>query len=167
MELRGKKAAELARDSGVNKGTISLILDGQRQNTPAAIVAKLARALNVSMDYLMGITDDPEPRSLGVGPSIIELAEIAKTLPSSRQRDLLLMAKTYAEHSEASKRELLREVKDMIVKAADAAGRGAELDRYLEERIEHLLGNEEDDGDLPPGDEEDEDEDTYRGDEPL
>ncbi len=73
-------AAELARASGVDKSTISLILKGDRPNTPAVIVAKLARGLNVSADFLLGITEEAEPKSLQLGEILLELTEVGKNL---------------------------------------------------------------------------------------
>lgn len=147
MKLRKMSAAELARKSGVHKTTISMILSGDRPNTPATIVAKLARALNVSMDFLMGITDDPEPRSLGVGPVLIQLTEVAKVLPDSRQHDLLLIAQTYADNIDETTRRVLGEVRDMLFEAADEAGRGRELDGFLQEQLDNMSNAEDGDGD--------------------
>ncbi len=117
MGLRKMSAAELARASGVDKSTISLILKGDRPNTPAVIVAKLARGLNVSADFLVGITEEAEPKSLQLGEILLELTEVGKKLTSRRQRDLLAMARTYLDHSASLKVDpdlLARELLDLV-----------------------------------------------------
>lgn len=53
MRLRGKTQADLVRDTGLNRGTISRYLSGEvepRQNA----AYKLANALNVSVTWLWG-----------------------------------------------------------------------------------------------------------------
>lgn len=61
MERRGWQAADLVAESGVDKSTLSLILSGKRPNNTVALVAALALALGVSVDYLLGLTHDPAP----------------------------------------------------------------------------------------------------------
>ena len=48
--------SELARKSGVPAATISRYICGQRQPNVARLI-KLSRALDVSADYLLGLTE--------------------------------------------------------------------------------------------------------------
>lgn len=95
MERRGWVAADLAAASGVHKSTLSLILRGERPNSPAIIVARLALALGVSVDYLLGLTNDPSPKSVDLSQVMADLMNVAQTLPECRQQDLLLIAQAY------------------------------------------------------------------------
>lgn len=95
LRLRNMTPADLARETGVSNATISLILTGKRSATTAAIVAKMARALSVSSDYLLELSDEAKPTPLMLGDLPLELAQMARRLPGPRQRDLIAMARTY------------------------------------------------------------------------
>jgi len=56
MELRRISAAELSRVSNVNEGAISQYRKGKYKASQHA-VEKLAKALNVSIPWLMGVVD--------------------------------------------------------------------------------------------------------------
>lgn len=58
MERRNYSISELARRSGLNKGTVSKYVNSQLEPKQNAIAA-LAQALNVSPAWLLGL--DPEP----------------------------------------------------------------------------------------------------------
>jgi transcriptional regulator with XRE-family HTH domain len=146
LALRSITPAQLARDSDVDKATISLILDSKRPNTPAIIVGKLARALMVSVDYLVGISEDPEPKSLGLGEAIIDLARTAKTLPISRQLDLLAIAKAYEKESDEEKLRRFQAVRYEMIEAVVASGNPeaiAELEEFISERLASLSADEQ------------------------
>ena len=52
---------DLTRTSGVPQKTISPMETGKRRHAFAFVAFNLARALNTSIDYLLGGTDDPSP----------------------------------------------------------------------------------------------------------
>lgn len=142
LAVRKMSAAKLARASGVDKSTISLILANERPNTPAYIVAKLAGALLVSVDYLVGLTEDMEPKGLALGEIIIELAQVARQLTSRRQRDLLLTARAYltANKEMAGNPDLLMDnLLDMITEAGGKASRDQLIDLLNDD--DDLLGD--------------------------
>jgi transcriptional regulator with XRE-family HTH domain len=56
----GLTQVSLARASGVPQNTISRIELGRNDETSTGTLKKLALALNVSTDYLLGLKDDPE-----------------------------------------------------------------------------------------------------------
>lgn len=100
LALRDMTAADLAREAGVSKATLSLILNGQRANPTASVVLAIARALDVSSDYLLGLSSEPEPRELQLGELLVDITRVARKLPNRKQRDLLLIARTYLEDSQ-------------------------------------------------------------------
>lgn len=60
-QLRGYSQQELASKIGISMN--SLYHYEKNRKTPSAeVVAKLAEALGVSADYLLGLTDDPAPK---------------------------------------------------------------------------------------------------------
>lgn len=148
IELRRTTPARLMRDSGVDKSTISLILSGSRPNTAAVIVAKLARSLSVSVDYLMGITNDPEPKALGLGEMLFELTQVAKKLTNRRQRDLLLAAKAYLEDAEVARFDpdrLADDMLDLIKEAGSSANYNQLVDFLKKQSDDEDEDNERDD----------------------
>ena len=61
LRLRGQSQSGLARKVGVDRSTISQLLKGDGARLPnAQVVAECARALGVSADWLLGLTDRPE-----------------------------------------------------------------------------------------------------------
>jgi len=61
LEDRGCSQSALARAVGVDRSTISQLLKGQGARLPnAQVVGECARALGVSADWLLGLTDRPE-----------------------------------------------------------------------------------------------------------
>jgi transcriptional regulator with XRE-family HTH domain len=135
MRLRDMTAAQLARATGINKSTFSNILGGKRHSTTTASAVKIARVLRVSVDYLLGLVDDPVPRTMALGALVSRLLDVARTLPSSRQRDLLLLAETYAEHEDERLAYVLRDIKDMIL---DSAEQDTEREREAERLFKFL-----------------------------
>jgi transcriptional regulator with XRE-family HTH domain len=61
MAQRGQSQAGLARSVGVDRSTISqLLVPGSKRLPNAQVVAECAAALDVSADWLLGLTDRPE-----------------------------------------------------------------------------------------------------------
>jgi transcriptional regulator with XRE-family HTH domain len=61
MQNRGTNQSALARAVGVDRSTISQLLKGTGARLPnAQVVGECARALGVSADWLLGLTDRPE-----------------------------------------------------------------------------------------------------------
>jgi transcriptional regulator with XRE-family HTH domain len=73
---RGLTQAALALRSGISQTAISNYEVGDREPGSTAIIA-LARAMGCSADYLLGLTDDPTPRSMPADLSEQEQAIIA------------------------------------------------------------------------------------------
>jgi transcriptional regulator with XRE-family HTH domain len=59
---KGLTQTELASAVGVSQSSVSQMELGKVSRVDAWIVAKLAQALETTMDYLLAMTDDPSPR---------------------------------------------------------------------------------------------------------
>jgi transcriptional regulator with XRE-family HTH domain len=57
----GWSQRELVRISGVGQNNLSVLEQGKKPSVRADTVVRLAEALNVSTDYLLGRTDNPTP----------------------------------------------------------------------------------------------------------
>ena len=65
LETHGFSQKQLARAAATTEATISRYVTGKNQ-PEISIVVRIAKALNVSVDYLCGLTDTPAPKeSLG------------------------------------------------------------------------------------------------------
>ena len=61
MALRGRSQSALARDTGVDRSTISALLAPGTRLPNAQLAADCAMALGVTCDWLLGLSDQPEP----------------------------------------------------------------------------------------------------------
>ncbi len=59
-DRKGLTQRELAELAGVRQSHISLIENDRRPNVTAIVAADIARALGVSLEYLLGLRLDPE-----------------------------------------------------------------------------------------------------------
>jgi transcriptional regulator with XRE-family HTH domain len=62
FEQSGMTKAQIAQRAEIRWAQLQKILTGQRPQVSAETVRRLALALAVSSDYLLGLTDDPTPR---------------------------------------------------------------------------------------------------------
>lgn len=72
---RGLTQEELESKSGVSSAMISHFETGERQKASADNLVKLAEALNVSIDYLLGRSEEPELRGERVQALFRRLSE--------------------------------------------------------------------------------------------
>jgi transcriptional regulator with XRE-family HTH domain len=72
---------------------------GWEEEPPNALKSLVALAVHygVSVDYLLALTDDETPRRAKWSEDMQELMQCARTLPAHRLRDLLLVARAYAD----------------------------------------------------------------------
>jgi transcriptional regulator with XRE-family HTH domain len=95
IEKSGLDLGQLEYLSSVNYDTLYKIRTAKRPSTSAKILARLAKALDCSLDYLVGLTDDPRPYYDSDKPeSIRSVQRIMRGLTSRRQSDLLALAMT-------------------------------------------------------------------------
>jgi len=77
--LKGMNQTRLAREVGVDRSTISQLMTGKSARLPnAQVVAECARALGVSADWLLGLTERPE-RAGDVLDAQLALTEAARS----------------------------------------------------------------------------------------
>jgi len=79
-EKKGWTQGQLALYAKIDQGYLSRIERGVRTNVGAAYLKKLADSLNTSMDYLVGLTDDPRPLPSTEYPLDADVVEIAYRL---------------------------------------------------------------------------------------
>jgi transcriptional regulator with XRE-family HTH domain len=60
---------ELSRLSGVRQALISELESGKKRDTTGSVLKRLARALGVTMDYLGGMYEEEEERTVELRPS--------------------------------------------------------------------------------------------------
>jgi transcriptional regulator with XRE-family HTH domain len=58
---RGLRQGEVAKLAGLSPKQMSQIETGKRPGVQAVTIAKIAQALHVSADYLLGLKAEPEP----------------------------------------------------------------------------------------------------------
>lgn len=73
-ELRGLSQGQLAYKAGTTPPQISRLENDERPKAWAATLARIAEALGTSLDYLVGLTDDPglEVRADYVPPELVD-----------------------------------------------------------------------------------------------
>ncbi|MCE0505288.1 helix-turn-helix domain-containing protein [Roseivivax sp. GX 12232] len=84
MRVKGSNLSALARETGVTRSTVSQLLgEGAARLPNAQLAAEAARALGVSTDWLLGLTDRPE-RPGDVVAAAMQMTEAARS-PSDDQ----------------------------------------------------------------------------------
>ena len=86
MEYLGITTKELSVKSGVNKRTLDHYLMTKPQEPSVSNAFKIAQALNVSLDYLMGVSENSQNEQ---SHEIKKMTKLMKSL-SGRDRKLLL-----------------------------------------------------------------------------
>lgn len=88
---RGWSVAQLALQAGMTRDGVHKIESAARPNANAASVAALARALETTADFLLGLTDTPaRPDTPGqaVPPDLLPLLDRFSDLPPERRARL-------------------------------------------------------------------------------
>lgn len=92
MAVRGITQSELARQTGVDRSTISALLQPGKRLPNAQLAADCARALGISADWLLGLSGRPEP--------IADLLAASLTLTEAPRA--LIDERIFAWHQEAA-----------------------------------------------------------------
>lgn len=96
MEDRGWASAEVEAATGVPYATVYKIIRGDRTRVSGEVLAPLAVGLETTIDYLMGVTNDPRPYSrLSMTAAMSELISLVDRLADNRQRDMVLIARAF------------------------------------------------------------------------
>lgn len=111
LDLRKWKPSTLAYRAKMSKNYINKIIAGDRPNVSAINAAKMAFQLGCSIDWLVGLTDDPTP--YGQTPITAEVQQLLAMVSGLSQRrlsELMLIADSLlrADHDdrEALKRDI-------------------------------------------------------------
>ena len=92
----GWSYGQLKIRSGVSRDATFKLEHGQRVKPSADVVARLSSAFGTSMEYLMGVTDNPAPCDLEQvvipAPAFSELVARLNELPLEEQRRFALVA---------------------------------------------------------------------------
>jgi transcriptional regulator with XRE-family HTH domain len=94
-EHRGLSQSELAELAGIGQAYVSKLERGMAPNAAGIVLGKLSTALETSVDYLLGLSDDPNPRPTANHPALHDplFAELADAWPALSQaaKEALLM----------------------------------------------------------------------------
>lgn len=125
MDKKKYGIGELAEYSGVKYDTVYSILKGRRTNSSADTLRRIADALDTSIDYLLGDTDDPTPPVQRLPEPIRQLASIANRLSGVRQDELLRIATTLEQlEREQPTYAMPAQVMDVLLTLAEKLGAG-------------------------------------------
>ena len=132
VERLPQTPGKLAEELGISYETLYKTLRGQIAQPPAETIAKIALKTGRSIEYFMDLTDSKSPAHLELTEMQLEIVKLLSSLPQFRQHDLLLIAQTWVANNEESTKRFFAEVKNLILSAVDAVGKGDLADRYME-----------------------------------
>lgn len=122
MNKRGWNDGQVAYKAGVSKSMVFYLRKGERADLSATMAGRLAEIFGTSVEYLVGMTDDPAPVKMQLEAEIEELLRSARHLPRHRQRDLLRMAESFAKENDQDRMDtILDMVKDIGGEEAEDA----------------------------------------------
>lgn len=81
---KGITITDLCRESGASRGSLSDLKQGRKQSLSSATLSKIATFFDVSVDYLLGTTDEKEKPLVNGDEELTEYLEILKTRPEMR-----------------------------------------------------------------------------------
>ena len=136
-EEAGLTQSEAAAVVGHGQQYISSLERGQNQPGVLMLVAELARAYGTTVDYLLGIVDNPSPSAGAEWPAYgREIISALERLPESRRAELVSIAETIAV-AEAKRGEANAQIESMVemLEALLPEGRMAALTAILEASV--------------------------------
>ena len=108
MDMRGVKAADLSRLSGLSKAQISQYMNGRHEARQIAL-HKLAVALCVSESWLMGcevsVEREEKPTYSTMTEEEKEMHRLFQSVPKENQKELLALIETALKMSGLMKKE--------------------------------------------------------------
>jgi DNA-binding Xre family transcriptional regulator len=91
MEKRDLDPGKIEYLADISRSQVWYLQKGEKPNVSAVIVARIARILNCSVDYLMDLTDDPTPvNNRNLPQDFIELWEVYQSLDEIDRQRLLV-----------------------------------------------------------------------------
>ena len=90
LEERGIKASKLSKDLGVSSGQISDWKSGRSKPNSDTMIA-LTKYLNVSAEFILGYTDEPNKKSAPSEESALdnEIMQLFAALPADKQAEAI------------------------------------------------------------------------------
>ncbi|TNF23241.1 MAG: XRE family transcriptional regulator [Rhodobacteraceae bacterium] len=127
LALAGATQSALARDIGVDRSTVSQLLTGSGARLPnAQVVAECARALGVSADWLLGLSERPESAARIVADAF-RLTEAPRALVDQQIFDWHREADGYKiRHVPAALPDMLKTREFLVWEYAEHLGRTAQ-----------------------------------------
>lgn len=106
-EARGLQQGQVSEYEDLSQSYLSNLERGVKEPSVWPLLARLAKRYHTSTDYLLGLTDDPEPREGIVlsGPGR-EILVYVRRLSERRQVELLQLAVAMAENQEEEQAQL-------------------------------------------------------------
>jgi transcriptional regulator with XRE-family HTH domain len=95
MEERGWGNGELSTYSGVAYDTVYKTMKDRRQGITALTLANMAKSFNVSLEYLLGLSDTRKIVFHDIDATVQQLVNLAKGMPENRRLDILAVARTF------------------------------------------------------------------------
>lgn len=93
MDERGWRQADLCKASGLTSSQVAYIVNGKTKDPTVTTAARIAKALNVSLDYLAGLKDDPVIERHSTAPVMdietVRLVEDFESLPEEGRGAIL------------------------------------------------------------------------------
>lgn len=138
MRAKVMSPADLAEKAGVSKSALSNILNGRRNNPTSRTLGKIAIGLGTTLDYLQEGTGSPYSAASELMPEYsLDVVEVMRRLPKTRNYELLVMARALAE-SQAQISALARqELRDHLLDLGDGV-LGESVMNELLRRLETL-----------------------------
>lgn len=99
IEQSGLSYQELEKKTGVKKSSLQRYASGTTVKIPLDVIEKLAKAFNVSQEYLMGWEDDKKanaPEELILSEDEKALINAFRQIPEEKQKAFIEMGRLYA-----------------------------------------------------------------------
>ncbi len=90
-EQRGWTKAELAQQVDVDASTVGRIESGETQKIGNDLILRLAKIFGVSTDFILGLSDEPEPKNFSIGELGLTIEAAKKIYTGEIDPDVLNM----------------------------------------------------------------------------
>ena len=90
-EQRGLKKKELAETVGVDASTIGRMENNEIKKIDSNIILSIAKYFGVSTDFILGLSDDPEPKNFSIGELGLSIEAAKKIYTGEIDPDVLNM----------------------------------------------------------------------------
>jgi transcriptional regulator with XRE-family HTH domain len=107
LDFQGLTVKELSAKTGIAKGTLDCYLGVRASMPPADVAVKIARALGITVEYLISGEERPQNQSIPVfSRPLRSLIETSQTLNKRDTETLLGLALILKSQTEKAKNEL-------------------------------------------------------------